>query len=109
MNERFSIFIRKVKASPPSPQPKQWNVWRSGLTMKDGVRSWWNGQRPLRLRPARCRPGTYSETSSAMFSRARMFSSVSAGIKPNLLPPWSESRPGAGTRPAPGIIKTDAR
>jgi hypothetical protein len=32
-----SSFIRKLKTFPPSPQPKQWNIWREGLTVKDGV------------------------------------------------------------------------
>src|SRR2546428_8069363 len=43
---------KNVKTLPPSPQPKQWNIWREGLTMKEGVFSEWKGQRPLKFCPA---------------------------------------------------------
>ena len=39
--------MRKPKASPPTPQPKQWKIPFLGLTMKEGVFSPWKGQRPL--------------------------------------------------------------
>jgi hypothetical protein len=40
-----------VITSPPSPQEKQWYSSLPGVTLKDGERSSWNGQRPLRLPP----------------------------------------------------------
>src|ERR1700693_5415262 len=56
--------------SPPVPQePKQCQVCRSGVTMKDGVFSAWNGQRPFSVRPALC-SRTYWPTTSAMSRRA---------------------------------------
>ena len=99
---RFSVFITKEKASPPSPQPKQWKVCRSGLTVNEGLRSWWNGQRAFRLRPARVN-GTHSPTSSTMSSRVRMSSKVSGGIMAigSREKPESRRRPtrsGAGSR-----------
>ena len=48
----FSIFSTNAIASPPSPQPKHLNVPRAGVTVKLGVRSWWNGQSPLYVPPA---------------------------------------------------------
>jgi hypothetical protein len=39
--------MMKEKISPPLLQPKQWNICFEGLTMKEGVFSEWNGQRPL--------------------------------------------------------------
>ncbi len=41
----------KEIASPPSPQPKHLYVPRAGVTVKLGVRSWWNGQSPLYVPP----------------------------------------------------------
>ena len=35
-----SYSIRKLKALPPLPQPKQWNICRWGFTIKEGVFSW---------------------------------------------------------------------
>src|SRR4029078_10858787 len=61
---RPSRFVRNVKIPPPSPQPKQCHVSRSGLTMKEGVFSAWNGQRPLNAEPARL-TATVSPTRSA--------------------------------------------
>ena len=42
-----SIFIRKLMTSPPSPQPKQCQNWRAGVTWKDGDFSSWKGHRPF--------------------------------------------------------------
>ena len=42
-----SIFIRNVKTSPPSWQPKQWKNCRAGVTWNDGDFSSWKGQRPF--------------------------------------------------------------
>jgi hypothetical protein len=39
--------MTKLKTSPPSPQPKQCQLSRPGVTMKLGVFSPWKGQRPL--------------------------------------------------------------
>jgi len=40
-------------ASPPLPLLKQWNIWRSRLTINDGLRSLENGERALnRFGPA---------------------------------------------------------
>ncbi|OPZ89733.1 MAG: hypothetical protein BWY73_01448 [candidate division TA06 bacterium ADurb.Bin417] len=36
--------ITKEMESPPAPQPKQWKMPFSGVTMKEGVFSPWNGQ-----------------------------------------------------------------
>ena len=33
--------------SPPSPQPKQCQNWRAGVTWKDGDFSSWKGHRPF--------------------------------------------------------------
>jgi hypothetical protein len=37
VNDSPFIFIINEKISPPVPQPKQWNIWRDGLTVKEGV------------------------------------------------------------------------
>ena len=57
-----SSFSTNAIASPPSPQPKHLYVPRAGETVKLGVRSWWNGQRPLYVPPA-LRRRTKSSTS----------------------------------------------
>src|ERR1035437_1938840 len=49
---RPSRFITKLKMSPPSPQPKQCQLSRAGVTTKLGVFSPWNGQSPLYVVPA---------------------------------------------------------
>ena len=40
-------FMRKEKAFPPSPQPKQWYICFSALTVNEGVFSLWNGHNPI--------------------------------------------------------------
>ena len=47
-----SRSMTKLKMSPPRPQPKHFHVSREGVTVKDGVFSPWNGQRPLKVVPA---------------------------------------------------------
>ena len=42
-----SIFIRNEMTSPPSPQPKQCQNWRAGVTWNDGDFSSWKGHRPF--------------------------------------------------------------
>ena len=49
---RFSIFITKVMADPPSPQPKHLKFCRVWSTMKEGVFSLWNGQHAFHRDPA---------------------------------------------------------
>jgi hypothetical protein len=39
-----SRFIRNPNTFPPAWHPKHLNVWRSGLTVNEGVFSSWNGQ-----------------------------------------------------------------
>jgi len=51
-NDELSSFITKLKMSPPSPQPKQCQLSRAGVTTKLGVFSPWNGHSPLRIVPA---------------------------------------------------------
>ena len=45
--------------SPPSPQPKQCQNWRAGVTWNDGDFSSWNGQSPFRDPPPALRSVTY--------------------------------------------------
>src|SRR4029450_6839543 len=54
---------------------------RSGFTVKDGVFSWWNGQRPLKLRPAFLR-ATWRPTSPTRSTRSRIRWRVSSGMRP---------------------------
>src|SRR5713226_4596683 len=42
----FSMSSTKVKTSPERSQPKQYQDCICGLTLKLGLSSWWNGQRP---------------------------------------------------------------
>src|SRR6266849_1553748 len=42
----FSISSTKVKTSPWRSQPKQYQDCICALTLKLGLSSWWNGQRP---------------------------------------------------------------
>ena len=60
--------MTKLKTSPPSPQPKQCQLSRLGVTTNDGVFSPWKGQRPLKVAPA-LRRLTVSPTTSTMLSR----------------------------------------
>src|SRR6266508_966575 len=71
--------MRKPKASPPAPQPKQWKMPRLGLTVKDGVFSAWKGQSPFQCWPPRLRLTNWP-TSSTMSSRERI-TSRSWGVK----------------------------
>src|SRR2546426_10140534 len=59
--------MTKLKTSPPSPQPKHFQVSRPGVTTNDGVFSLWNGHSPLKVVPAflSC---TVSPTTSAIWS-----------------------------------------
>src|SRR3989338_4987600 len=60
-----SIFSKKVKTSPASPQPKHLKTWRSGEIISEGVFSLWNGQRAAKLRPVFFR-GMYEEITSTI-------------------------------------------
>ena len=42
-----SRCMTKLKMSPPSPQPKHFQVSRPGVTTNEGDFSPWKGQRPL--------------------------------------------------------------
>ena len=68
-----SRFMTKLKMSPPSPQPKQCQLSRAGVTTKLGVFSPWNGQSPLyvvpALRSSTCSP-TISRTDSLLLTSA---------------------------------------
>src|SRR3989454_933740 len=86
-NDEPSIFIKNVKTLPPSPQPKQWNIWREGLTMKEGVFSEWKGQRPLKFCPA-LPSERWALTTSTISARSRIRLMISSGINPrSTLPP----------------------
>src|SRR5438128_4408972 len=76
-----STFIKNVKTLPPSPQPKQWNIWREGLTMKEGVFSEWKGQRPLKFCPALLSE-RWALTTSTISARSRIRLMISSGINP---------------------------
>ena len=41
--------MTKEYTSPDSPQPKQWYEPTCGRTLKEGVRSSWNGHSPLKV------------------------------------------------------------
>jgi hypothetical protein len=71
--------MRKVKMSPPSPQPKQCQLSRSGLTTNDGVFSAWNGQSPLYAEPARL-SGTVSPTTSTTDSLDLISAGMPEGV-----------------------------
>ncbi len=47
----FSFSMTRVKTSPPTPQPKQWNSCFSESTVNEGSFSEWNGQSPMCFRP----------------------------------------------------------
>jgi len=74
-NVSLSWRIRKPKASPPTPQPKQWKMPFFGFTMNDGVFSLWNGHSPFQLTPA-FRRFTKRPTRSTMSTPARISSST---------------------------------
>ncbi len=59
--------MTKLKTSPPSPQPKQCQLSRAGVTTNEGVFSPWNGHRPLKVVPA-LRRETLSPMTSTMSS-----------------------------------------
>src|SRR3954462_8286320 len=69
-----------VKASPDSPQPKQWYSLFSALTLNDGVRSSWKGQRPVQRLPTR-RRSERAPTSSTM-STASLTRSIDSFVYP---------------------------
>src|SRR6266699_3609780 len=77
---RRSWRMRKLKASPPTPQPKQWKIPRLGLTVKEGVFSVWKGQRPFQCSPAFFR-FTKRPTSSTMSTRERLFHGAAEGAR----------------------------
>ena len=80
-NDEPSIFIKNVKTFPPSPQPKQWNIWREGLTMKEGVFSEWKGQRPLKFCPPLLSE-RWALMTSTISARSRIRLMISSGINP---------------------------
>ena len=52
-NSTPSIFITKLKTSPPISHTQHLNDCRSGLTCSEGLESSCQGQRPTKLRPCR--------------------------------------------------------
>ena len=74
-----STFSINEKASPPSPQPKQCQLPRSGETWKEGVFSLWNGQRPRNDFPALV-SFTYGLTTSLMERRSLISATVSRAM-----------------------------
>src|SRR2546423_1572520 len=78
-NDFPSICMTNLIASPLAPQPKQWNMRLSGLTLKLGVFSPWNGHSPLRLRPAFL-SWTRRPTTCATSTRSRSSCSLSSLI-----------------------------
>src|SRR5690349_2831858 len=68
--------------SPPSPQPKQWNVPWVGRTLNDGVFSSWNGHRPLTAPPPTRRNATYSPITSSIWLRSRTRAMSLSRIRP---------------------------
>src|ERR1700674_1921514 len=64
----FSMSSTKVKTSRERSQPKQDQDWICGVTLKLGLSSWWNGQRPqkslLRLVRRTCSCTTLALTSA---------------------------------------------
>src|SRR5215467_9247383 len=104
--------MRNPKASPPTPQPKQWKMPRFGLTVKEGVFSLWKGQRPFQCSPARLR-FTNWPTFSTMSRRERISSRI-CGEKPPAIrtararPPSRRRRP-REARPGDGSGSADGR
>src|SRR6266852_9405151 len=78
----FSISSTKVKTSPWRSQPKQYHDCIWGLTLKLGLSSWWNGQRPqkslLRLLKRTCSCTTFTRSTLALTS-AKASSYVEVG------------------------------
>src|ERR1700674_2148856 len=68
----FSMSSTKVKTSPERSQPKQYQDCICGLTLKLGLSSWWNGQRPqkslLRLVRRTCSCTTLTRSTLALTS-----------------------------------------
>src|SRR5690606_2582768 len=79
---RCSIFWMKEMTSPPSPQPKQYQRLRAGVTLNEGVFSSWKGHRPLREPPPALRSWRYSPTTSAIGERSRTSATSSSLIRP---------------------------
>src|SRR5690606_31334971 len=76
-NSRPSTRRTNSSTSPPVEQaPKQCHVCRSGSTTNEGVRSVWNGQRALKVRPSFFNSGTYPVTTSTISRRLLMSSIV---------------------------------
>ena len=71
--------MTKPTASPCSPQPKQWKKPFLSLTVKDGVFSLWNGQRPAYSAPERRFSDTLRPTTSDRLRRARSSSRKPGG------------------------------
>src|SRR5208337_2858490 len=71
----------KVKTSPPLWQPKQWKIWRCGLTLKLGDFSLWNAQSATKFAPAFF-SGRYAPMTSTMSLAARMRSRVAGESVP---------------------------
>src|SRR5581483_8527519 len=76
---RPSICSMNEKISPPTPQPKQWYVPRSGETKNEGVFSEWNGHRARSVEPALSN-FTYPETTSTIESRSLICCTVSLAM-----------------------------
>src|SRR6476646_3874355 len=72
-NVALSRCMTKLKMSPPSPQPKQCQLSRAGVTTNEGVFSPWKGHRPLYVEPAFLRETlspTTSTTDNLLFTSA---------------------------------------
>src|SRR5262245_587646 len=95
---RWSIFMRNAMTSPPSPQPKQWNVPCVARTLNDGVFSSWNGHRPFSAPPPARRNDTYSPTTSSIRLRSRTCAMSLSPIRP-------ATRPSLGVSP---VTRTQA-
>ena len=90
--------MTKLKTSPPSPQPKHFQLSRDGVTTNEGVFSPWKGQSPLKDCPAFLR-GTDSPITSTMSS----LDLISAVTPTDTLPPGRPigGGPRAPERPSP--------
>jgi hypothetical protein len=71
--------MMKLTELPPLPQPKHLKIPLAGETVKDGVFSLWNGQRPSRLTPLRFSE-TNSETTSVICAASKIRSMVEWSI-----------------------------
>jgi hypothetical protein len=76
------FFIAQSMGPPAAPQPKQWNRFFSGVTVSDGVSSWWKGQTPIRSRPRFSSlmplPSISRATDTSAFSRSSSDSAIRA-------------------------------